>query len=69
MQDDIENHLGYKWLTATSRNTPDGIVREIKRMTRRIFNSEEKIRIPLTGVITFQNFFWPGLVFREFDGG
>ena len=35
---------------ATSRNTPDGIVREIKRKTRRIFNSEEKIRIILEGL-------------------
>ena len=34
---------------ATSRNTPEGIVREIKRKTRRIFNSEEKIRIILKG--------------------
>ena len=35
---------------ATSRNTPNGIVREIKRKTRRIFNSEEKIRIILEGL-------------------
>ena len=35
---------------ATSRNTPDGIVRDIKRKTRRIFNAEEKIRIVLEGL-------------------
>lgn len=33
-----------------SKNAPDGIVREIKRKTRRIFNSEEKIRIILEGL-------------------
>ena len=32
---------------ATARNTPEGVVREIKRKTRRVFNSEEKIRIIL----------------------
>jgi len=32
---------------ATSKNTPDVIVREIKRKTRWIFNSEENIRIIL----------------------
>jgi len=35
---------------ATSKNTPEGIVREIKRKTRRIYNSEEKIRIILEGL-------------------
>ena len=35
---------------ATSRNISDSIVREIKRKTRRIFNSEEKIRIILEGL-------------------
>jgi transposase len=35
---------------APSKNAPDGIVREIKRKTRRIFNSEEKIRIILEGL-------------------
>ena len=32
---------------ATSKNTPEARVREIKRKTRRIYNSEEKIRIIL----------------------
>ena len=35
---------------ATSKNTPEGVVREIKRKTRRIYNSEEKIRIILEGL-------------------
>ena len=35
---------------ATSKNTPEGRVREIKRNTRRIYNSEEKIRIILEGL-------------------
>jgi len=35
---------------ATSRNTPEGLVREIKRKTRRDFNSEEKIRSILEGL-------------------
>ena len=35
---------------ATYKNGPDDIVREIKRKTRRIFNSEEKIRIVLEGL-------------------
>ena len=35
---------------ATSKNTPDSRVREIKRKTRRIYNSEEKIRIILEGL-------------------
>ena len=35
---------------ATSKNTPDARVREIKRKTRRIYNSEEKIRIILEGL-------------------
>ncbi|MQY77044.1 MAG: transposase [Spirochaeta sp.] len=35
---------------ATSKNTPEGIVREIKRKTRRIYNLEEKIRIILEGL-------------------
>ena len=35
---------------ATSKNTSEGIVREIKRKTRRIYNSEEKIRIILEGL-------------------
>ena len=32
---------------APSRNTPEAIVRDIKRKTRRVFNAEEKIRIIL----------------------
>ena len=35
---------------ATSKNTPEGRVREIKRKPRRIYNSEEKIRIILEGL-------------------
>jgi transposase len=35
---------------ATSKNTSDARVREIKRKTRRIYNSEEKIRIILEGL-------------------
>jgi transposase len=35
---------------ATSKNTPEARVREIKRKTRRIYNSEEKIRIILEGL-------------------
>ena len=35
---------------ATYKNEPDDIVREIKRKTRRVFNSEEKIRIILEGL-------------------
>ncbi len=35
---------------APSRNTPDSIVRDIKRKTRRVFNAEEKIRIILEGL-------------------
>jgi transposase-like protein len=35
---------------ATSKNTPEARVREIKRNTRRIYNSEEKIRIILEGL-------------------
>ena len=35
---------------ATYKKGPDDIVREIKRKTRRIFNSEEKIRIVLEGL-------------------
>jgi len=35
---------------ATTKNTSEGIVREIKRKTRRIYNSEEKIRIILEGL-------------------
>ena len=31
-------------------HSPDGVVREIKRRTRRIFNAEEKIRIVLEGL-------------------
>ncbi|MBI9103321.1 MAG: hypothetical protein JEY99_12965 [Spirochaetales bacterium] len=30
--------------------TPEGIVRDIKRKTRRVFNAEEKIRIILEGL-------------------
>ena len=32
---------------APSRNTPEAIVRDIKRKTRGVFNAEEKIRIIL----------------------
>jgi transposase len=35
---------------ATPKNTCEGVVREIKRKTRRIYNSEEKIRIILEGL-------------------
>jgi len=35
---------------APSKNTPEARVREIKRKTRRIYNSEEKIRIILEGL-------------------
>jgi transposase len=35
---------------ATSKNTPEARVREIKRKTRRIYNSEEKIRTILEGL-------------------
>ncbi len=34
----------------TSKNTPEARVREIKRKARRIYNSEEKIRIILEGL-------------------
>ena len=33
-----------------SKTTPESIVREIKRKTRRVFNAEEKIRIVLEGL-------------------
>ena len=33
-----------------ARNNPESVVREIKRKTRRKFNSEEKIRIVLEGL-------------------
>lgn len=35
---------------APKSNTPEGIVRDIKRKTRRAFNAEEKIRIILEGL-------------------
>ena len=35
---------------ATSKKTPESIVREIKRRTRRVYNAEEKIRIVLEGL-------------------
>jgi len=35
---------------APKSKTPEGIVRDIKRKTRRIFNAEEKIRIILEGL-------------------
>ena len=35
---------------AKSKNSPESIVREIKRKTRRVFNAEEKIRIILEGL-------------------
>ena len=35
---------------STYKNGPEDIVREIKRKTRRVFNSEEKIRIILEGL-------------------
>jgi len=33
-----------------TNSSPEGVVREIKRKTRRIFNAEEKIRIILEGL-------------------
>ncbi len=33
-----------------SNNSPEKVVREIKRKTRRVFNAEEKIRIVLQGL-------------------
>jgi len=35
---------------AAKAKTPEGIVRDIKRNTRRVFNAEEKIRIILEGL-------------------
>ena len=35
---------------ANSKSSPERIVREIKRKSRRVFNSEEKIRIILEGL-------------------
>jgi transposase len=35
---------------ANSNDSPEGVVREIKRKTRRVFNAEEKIRIVLEGL-------------------
>lgn len=35
---------------APKNKTPEGIVRDIKRNTRRVFNAEEKIRIILEGL-------------------
>ncbi len=35
---------------ASKSKTPEGIVRDIKRKTRRVFNAEEKIRIILEGL-------------------
>ena len=35
---------------AKSNSSPEGVVREIKRKARRVFNAEEKIRIVLEGL-------------------
>jgi hypothetical protein len=35
---------------ANSNNSPESVVREIKRKTRRVFNAEEKIQIVLKGL-------------------
>ena len=35
---------------AVKNKTPEGIVRDIKRKTRRVFNAEEKIKIILEGL-------------------
>ena len=37
-------------MAASKSKTPHGVVKDIKRRTRRIFNAEEKIRIILEGL-------------------
>ncbi len=43
---------------ANSSSSPEAVVREIKRKTRRVFNAEEKIRIVLEGLHTSQYYKW-----------
>ena len=53
----IETDLGYnpeirkeEQMEPKTNQSPESVVREIKRKTRRKFNSEEKIRIVLEGL-------------------